>query len=414
MRTNLYKSNGQTFDDEAIINDIDELADYVNDRYSLDSEAEVVDGSFSVIVLTGNAHNILFEAFTQGDETVCGCPALNDYVTANEEWAEDIIENASLTKADIRRDKGYAIIDAVSEAVADEMDSELNYSEDTYMKELRLPCAVHEIDSIIFNAERTLDKLYDDITNKLEKMVKKALKERTETMHRAPKLHLTRHFECKNVLHVPCILKENRRRRYEGDESLSDAVDVIEGKDSFTARAFKFEVRPANSNGMIKNGKFVGKLSANLTMRYEGAECSVSITDTKAEMTIDEMPDVTTSLYAVTVQLPTNRRDVQIEREGDGYVIHIAADCNVDCPETMKSFSSLCYCHFTFHVTNKRTVGKMSAWILEGVDDRMKKRGSRRGRSSLAGLVDLDMFSDGTSYDDIDYALNSGDFSSLF
>lgn len=125
MRTNLYKSNGHTFADETIINDIDELADYVNDRYSLDSEAEVVDGSFSVLVFTWNAHNILFESFTQGDETVCGCPALNDYVTANEEWAEDIIENASLTKEDIRMDKGSAIIYAVSDAVADEMDSEL-------------------------------------------------------------------------------------------------------------------------------------------------------------------------------------------------------------------------------------------------------------------------------------------------
>ena len=31
MRTNLYNSNGQTFDDEMLINDIYELADYVND-----------------------------------------------------------------------------------------------------------------------------------------------------------------------------------------------------------------------------------------------------------------------------------------------------------------------------------------------------------------------------------------------
>ena len=57
----------------------------------------------------------------------------------------------------------------------------------------------------------------------------------------------------------------------------------------------------------------------------------------------------------------------------------------------------------------------MSAWILEGVDDSVKKKrgGSRRGSSSLAGMLDLDMFADGTTYDDIDYALSSGDFSML-
>lgn len=50
-----------------------------------------------------------------------------------------------------------------------------------------------------------------------------------------------------------------------------------------------------------------------------------------------------------------------------------------------------------------------------GVDDRVKKLdGGRRGRgSSLAGMIDLDMFADGTTYDDIEYALDSGDFSML-
>jgi hypothetical protein len=212
MRTNLYNSNGQTFDDEMLINDIDELADYVNDRYSLDSEAEVVDGYFSVLILTGNAQNVMFDAHAQEDETFCGCPVLNAYVTANEEWANDIIENASLTKEDIRVDNGSAIIDAVSEAVADEMDSGLNYSEDIYMKELRLPCAAHEIDSLIFNAERTLDKLYDDITSKLEKMVKKALKERTETKHRYSKSHRTRRFENDDVMDTPNNPVQDKRK----------------------------------------------------------------------------------------------------------------------------------------------------------------------------------------------------------
>lgn len=218
----------------------------------------------------------------------------------------------------------------------------------------------------------------------------------------------------RKVCSIPCILKSNRRRYFEDAlGELSGAVDVIEGKDTFDARASRFEVRSVNSNGMLKNGKFVGKLSANLTMRYEGAECSVSITDTKAEMTVGEMRNVNTSLYAVTVQLPTTKRDVTIEREGNGYIIHIAADCNVDCPETITS-SALCYCHFTFHVTNKRTVGKMSAWILEGVDDSVKKkRGGGRRRSSLAGMLDLDMFADGTTYDDLEYALSSGDYSYL-
>ena len=212
MRTNMYNSNGHTFDDEMVINDIYELADYVNDRYSLDSEAEVVDGSFSVLVFTGNAQNVMFEAFTQGYETVCGCPALKDYVTASEEWANDIIKNASLTKEDMRVDNGYSIIDAVSEAVSDEMDSGLNYSEYTYMKELRLPCAAHEVDSIIFNAERTLDKLYDDITNKLEKMVKKALKERTENKHRYPKSHRTRRFESGDFMDTPNNPVKDKRK----------------------------------------------------------------------------------------------------------------------------------------------------------------------------------------------------------
>lgn len=212
MRTNLYNSNGQTFDDEMLINDIYELADYVNDRYSLDSEAEVVDGSFSVLVFTGNAQNVLFEAFTQGNETVCGCPALKDYVTASEEWANDIIKNASLTKEDMRVDNGSSIIDAVSEAVSDEMDSGINYSEYMYMKELRLPCATHEVDSIIFNAERTLDKLYDDITNKLEKMVKKALKERTENKHIYPKSHRTRRFESGDVMDTPNNPVKDKRK----------------------------------------------------------------------------------------------------------------------------------------------------------------------------------------------------------
>lgn len=212
MRTNMYNSNGQTFDDEMLINDIYELADYVNDRYSLDSEAEVVDGSFSVLVFTGNAQNVMFEAFTQGNETVCGCPALKDYVTASEEWANGIIKNASLTKEDMRVDNGSAIIDAVSEAVSDEMDSGLNYSEYMYMKELRLPCAAHEVDSIIFSAERTLDKLYDDITNKLEKMVKRALKERTENKHRYPKSHRTRRFESGDFMDTPNNPVKDKRK----------------------------------------------------------------------------------------------------------------------------------------------------------------------------------------------------------
>jgi hypothetical protein len=224
-------------------------------------------------------------------------------------------------------------------------------------------------------------------------------------------------IKTRKVCSIPCILKSNRRRHFEDStDGLSDAVDVIEGKDKFDARAFKFEVRAGNSNGLLKNGKFIGKLSASLTMRYEGAECSVSITDTKAEMTVEELQNVSTTLYAVTVSTPATRRDVTIEREGDGYVIHIAADCTVDCPETVYPMNdALCYCTFTFHVTNKRTVGKISAWILEGVDDSVKKKrgGSRRGRSSLAGMLDLDMFADGTTYDDIDYALSSGDFSML-
>lgn len=219
----------------------------------------------------------------------------------------------------------------------------------------------------------------------------------------------------KRSLVVPCILKENRRRRCEDvTDGLSDAVDVIEGKDTFNARAFKFEIR--STNGMMQNGKFVGKIQASLTMRYEGAECSISLTDNKAEMTIQELPDATTQIYSTIVSLPTSRRDATIERDGNGYIISIGADCNVTCRETTMEGRDLCYCKFTFHVTNKKTVGKLSAWILEGVDDSVKKRGGgRRGRrGSLAGMLDLDMFPDGTTYDDIEYALDSGDFSMLF
>lgn len=193
MQTNLYNSNSQAFDDEMIINDIDELADYVNNRYSLDYDAEVIDGALSALILTGNTHNVIFEAFTHGDQTVCGCPALKDYITANEEWAKGIIKIASLTKDDLESGDS-AIAYAVDDEVYDEMNDALNYS-DSFMKELRLPCAAHEVDSVILNAERTLDKLHNDIARKLEKMVNKLLSVRTESMRRTQKLCRTRRFE---------------------------------------------------------------------------------------------------------------------------------------------------------------------------------------------------------------------------
>lgn len=209
MQTNIYNSNGQIFDDEMIINDIDELADYVNNRYSLDSDAEVVGEAFSVLILTGTAHNVMFEAFTQGSQIVCGCPALKDYVIANEEWAKDIIKNASLTMEDAESDNVFYAVDDV---VSDEMNDHHNYSEDTFMKELRLPCAAHEVDSVILNAERTLDKIHNDIVSRLEKMVNTLLNERVESIRRTKKQHHTRRFENDNSAEMNSQPVQDKRK----------------------------------------------------------------------------------------------------------------------------------------------------------------------------------------------------------
>lgn len=179
MRTNLYNSNGQTFDDEMVINDIYELADYVNDRYSLDSEAEVVYGSFSVLVFTGNAQNVLFEAFTQGNETVCGSIGIkSNMVTPNEHWAMEIIKFCGLTKADLNRDHGYPITEAVCDAVTDMFEDFGNY--DGFMETLQLPCKLRDVDDLIYLSERTLESIYDKVTDRLEKLVCKILEEKVE------------------------------------------------------------------------------------------------------------------------------------------------------------------------------------------------------------------------------------------
>lgn len=209
MQTNIYNSNGQIFDDEMIINDIDELADYVNNRYSLDSDAEVVGDAFSVLILTGTAHNVMFEAFTQGGQIVCGCPALKDYVIANEGWAKDIIKNASLTMEDTESDNVFYAVDDV---VSDEMNNHLNYSEDTFMKELRLPCAAHEVDSVILNAEHTLDKIHNDIVSRLEKMVNTLLSGRMESICRTKKQHHTRRFENDNSAEMNSQPVQDKRK----------------------------------------------------------------------------------------------------------------------------------------------------------------------------------------------------------
>lgn len=48
------------------------------------------------------------------------------------------------------------------------------------MDTLRLPCSISDVDSTIQVADRSLDSLYSSITDKLEKMVRKILKERIE------------------------------------------------------------------------------------------------------------------------------------------------------------------------------------------------------------------------------------------
>ena len=180
MRLNLYRSNGQLVNEEDTLTSIEDLASYINDRYSLDSEAEIVDHSFSVIIHTGNAQDILFEAYESGGRVECGCPGLKSYVRPSIEWANSIIEDNSLSKSDLKRDNGYPITEAVCDSVASEMEDVDNYAEFSFMDMLRLPCTISDVDSTILVAERSLDSLYSSITDKLEKMVMKILKERIE------------------------------------------------------------------------------------------------------------------------------------------------------------------------------------------------------------------------------------------
>ena len=180
MRLNLYRSNGQPVNEEDTLSSIEDLASYINDRYSLDSEAEVVDNSFSVLIHTGNAQDILFEAYDNGRYVECGCPGLKSYIKPSIEWANAIIEANSLSKSALKKDNGYPIIEAVCDSVVAEMEDVDNYDESSFMDTLRLPCSISDVDRTIMVAERSLDSLYSSITDKLEKMVKKILKERVE------------------------------------------------------------------------------------------------------------------------------------------------------------------------------------------------------------------------------------------
>lgn len=182
MRVNVYGSDGKPFDDEHEIVTFEELVDFVNNRYQLDSDmdAEGMD-SFSAVIQTGNAHDVIFAAYVLNDgSVVCGCLDLKSYITKpDEQWAKDIIEHYGLTKADLKRDHGYPISEVVCDDVAKAFEDEDNYSDD-FIKTLRIPCMVRDIDDLVFQAEQTLDYLYDKITDKLEKVARKILREKTE------------------------------------------------------------------------------------------------------------------------------------------------------------------------------------------------------------------------------------------
>lgn len=182
MKVNVYDYDGKPFNEEQEIFSFEELADMVSNRYQLESEFDVLKGNeFSVTISTGTPFSVILEAYEQTDgSVVCGSIGIkSNMVTPNEHWAMEIIKFCGLTKADLKREHGYPITEAVCDTVTDMFEDFGNY--DGFMETLQLPCKLRDVDDLIYLSERTLESIYGKVTDRLEKLVCKILEEKVET-----------------------------------------------------------------------------------------------------------------------------------------------------------------------------------------------------------------------------------------
>ena len=182
MKVNVYDYDGKPFNEEQEIFSFEELADMVSNRYQLESEFDVLNGKeFSVTISTGTPFYVILEAYEQTDgSVVCGSIGIkSNMVTPNEHWAMEIIKFCGLTKADLKREHGYPITEAVCDTVTDMFEDFGNY--DGFMETLQLPCKLRDVDDLIYLSERTLESIYGKVTDRLEKLVCKILEEKVET-----------------------------------------------------------------------------------------------------------------------------------------------------------------------------------------------------------------------------------------
>lgn len=182
MKVNVYDYDGKPFNEEQEIFSFEELADMVSNRYQLESEFDVLNGNeFSVTISTGTQFSVILEAYEQTDgSVVCGSIGIkSNLVTPNEHWAMEIIKFCGLTKADLKREHGYPITEAVCDTVTDMFEDFGNY--DGFMETLQLPCKLRDVDDLIYLSERTLESIYGKVTDRLEKLVCKILEEKVET-----------------------------------------------------------------------------------------------------------------------------------------------------------------------------------------------------------------------------------------
>ena len=182
MKVNVYDYDGKPFNEEQEIFSFEELADMVSNRYQLESEFDVLNGNeFSATISTGTPFYVILEAYEQTDgSVVCGSIGIkSNLVTPNEHWAMEIIKFCGLTKADLKREHGYPITEAVCDTVTDMFEDFGNY--DGFMETLQLPCKLRDVDDLIYLSERTLESIYGKVTDRLEKLVCKILEEKVET-----------------------------------------------------------------------------------------------------------------------------------------------------------------------------------------------------------------------------------------
>ena len=182
MKVNVYDYDGKPFNEEQEIFSFEELADMVSNRYQLESDFDVLNGNeFSATISTGTPFSVILEAYEQTDgSVVCGSIGIkSNLITPNEHWAMEIIKFCGLTKADLKREHGYPITEAVCDTVTDMFEDFGNY--DGFMETLQLPCKLRDVDDLIYLSERTLESIYGKVTDRLEKLVCKILEEKVET-----------------------------------------------------------------------------------------------------------------------------------------------------------------------------------------------------------------------------------------